>query len=53
MEKPHIYSVTRERAANVSYQEIERRALDLLAEGQRPRSRSSAMDYRTSGADGA
>lgn len=36
MEKPPIYGVTRERAANVSYQEIERAALDVLADGTRP-----------------
>jgi len=36
VEKPTIYGVTRERAANVSYQDIERAALDTLAGGQRP-----------------
>jgi plasmid replication DNA-binding protein KfrA len=36
VEKPPAYGVTRERAANVSYQEIERAALDTLAGGQRP-----------------
>lgn len=36
MSNSPIYGVTRERAANVSYQEIERTALDILNEGHRP-----------------
>jgi len=36
VEKPPIYGVSRDRAANVSYQEIERAALDVLADGTRP-----------------
>jgi len=36
MEKPQTYGATRERSANVSYADIERAALDILATGRRP-----------------
>ncbi|MGA3205330.1 MAG: DNA-binding protein [Bryobacteraceae bacterium] len=36
MKNDRAYGTTRERQANVSYLEIERTALDVLAEGQRP-----------------
>src|SRR5450755_4994403 len=36
MENPQAYGATRERGANVSYADVERAALDILADGQRP-----------------
>jgi hypothetical protein len=36
MENPKPYGATRERSANVSYAEVERAALDILATGRRP-----------------
>jgi hypothetical protein len=36
MEQAPVYGATRERGANVSYADVERAALDVLAEGQRP-----------------
>src|ERR1035441_411705 len=36
MEKSLAYGATRERSANVSYAEVERAALDILATGRRP-----------------
>jgi hypothetical protein len=36
MEDPPAYGATRERSANVSYADVERAALDILATGRRP-----------------
>jgi hypothetical protein len=36
MEDPPAYGATRERGANVSYADVERAALDILANGRRP-----------------
>jgi hypothetical protein len=36
MEDPRPYGASRERSANVSYLDVERAALDVLADGQRP-----------------
>src|ERR1019366_8875335 len=36
MEDPQAYGATRERSANVSYADVERAALDILATGRRP-----------------
>jgi hypothetical protein len=36
MEKPQTYGATRERSANVSYPDVERAALAILATGRRP-----------------
>ena len=36
METSPVYGATRERSANLSYAEVERAALDILATGRRP-----------------